>query len=123
MIKTLIMAFVIAVLSGMGIGSGGLLVIYLTQIENVGQVIAQGINLLFFIFSAGAASLFNIKKRKIKWGIVIIMGGAGIAGCILGVFLAGVFGGELLQKIFGAMLILSGFVSLIKMLAQMKRKK
>lgn len=122
MIKTLVMAFIIAVISGMGIGSGGFLVIYLTQIEHVPQIAAQGINLLFFIFSAGASSLFNVKKRTIRWRLIFLMGGAGIVGCLGGVFLAGLFGGDVLQKIFGAMLITSGVVSLVKMLPDLIKK-
>lgn len=122
MLKTLAMAFVIAVISGMGIGSGGFLVIYLTQIENVPQIAAQGINLLFFIFSAGASSLFNIKKRVIRWRLILLMSGAGIVGCLAGVYLAGLFGGDVLQRIFGAMLIISGGVSLVKMLPELVKK-
>ena len=122
MIKTLIMAFIIAVISGMGIGSGGFLVIYLTQIESVPQIAAQGINLLFFIFSAGASSLFNIKRRNIRWRPILLMSGAGIFGCLAGVYLAGLFGGDVLQKIFGAMLIASGGVSLVKMIPDLVKK-
>ena len=42
-------SFLIAVLSGLGVGSGGLLVIYLTLVEKVPQLTAQGTNLIFFI--------------------------------------------------------------------------
>ena len=38
--------FLIAVLSGMGVGSAGLLVAYLTAFADVPQITAQGINLL-----------------------------------------------------------------------------
>ena len=123
MLKTLIMAFFIAVLAGMGIGSGGFLVIYLTQLENTPQIVAQGINLLFFIFSAAASTLFNIKNLKIIWRSVAVMSIAGTLGCLLGTSLAGAISGELLQKIFGGMLILSGSVSLIKMIPELKKQK
>ena len=36
-------AFLIAILSGMGMGSAGLLVVYLTMVEQVPQLTAQGI--------------------------------------------------------------------------------
>ena len=57
--------FVFAVLSGLGVGGGGLLVIYLALFTDVAQLSAQGINLLFFIFSCGASMLVHLSKRKI----------------------------------------------------------
>lgn len=121
MIKTLLISFTIAVLSGLGVGSGGLLVIYLTRFSDIPQITAQGINLLFFLFSASAASLVNIKSRKIMWSCVITMSIAGIGGCLIGTFLAGILGNTILRKIFGAMLIITGAASIIKMIFQKKK--
>ena len=45
----------IGTLTGMGIGGGGLLVIYLTAVRGMPQLSAQGCNLLFFIFAASAS--------------------------------------------------------------------
>ena len=42
--------FFAAMLSAMGVGGGGLLVIYLTEILGMEQRCAQGINLLFFLY-------------------------------------------------------------------------
>ena len=47
-----IVALITSVLSGLGIGGGGLLVIYLAFFTDTPQITAQGINLLFFIFSS-----------------------------------------------------------------------
>ena len=51
-------AFLIAILSGMGVGSAGLLVVYLTMVLGAPQLTAQGINLLFFLPSALIACFF-----------------------------------------------------------------
>ena len=59
-----------AVLSGLGVGSGGLLVIYLTLIEGYEQIGAQGVNLLFFLFSSGSAMLYHLVHRKIYYSVV-----------------------------------------------------
>lgn len=120
MIKTLMISFIIAVLSGLGIGSGGLLVIYLTQFESVSQITAQGINLLFFLFSAGAASVLNIKSKKIMWSCVVVMSVSGIIGCLLGTSLADMLGNNILKKFFGAMLIVTGLLSLLKIISDRK---
>lgn len=110
--KTAIAALIIALLSGMGVGSGGLLVIYLTLIENVPQLTAQGINLLFFVFASSSSLLLHITKRKIYLGAVLIMGTCGILGSLIGSFIAANLSADTLGKIFGAMLVISGVLSL-----------
>jgi uncharacterized membrane protein YfcA len=52
MIFDVIVSFVLAALSGIGVGGGGLFVIFLAIFTDTPQLIAQGMNLLFFIFSA-----------------------------------------------------------------------
>ena len=43
------------ILSGFGIGGGSLLLIYMTSFAGLPQDLAQGINLLYFLPTAGAA--------------------------------------------------------------------
>ncbi len=50
-----VVGFITALLAGLGIGGGGLLVIYLVLWTNCEQLSAQGINLLFFLFSSASA--------------------------------------------------------------------
>ena len=45
-------AFLLSALSGMGVGGGGLFVIYLAFATDMPQLSAQGANLLFFLCSA-----------------------------------------------------------------------
>lgn len=110
--KIAIASLIIALLSGMGIGSGGLLVIYLTLFERVPQLTAQGINLLFFIFAAASSLLLHVTKRKIYIGAVLLMGACGILGSLLGSTVAARLPSHILGKIFGAMLVISGILSL-----------
>ena len=110
----IIASFIIALLSGMGIGSGGLLVIYLTVMTDVEQLAAQGANLLFFLFSSGAALLYNIRKRNIYWSAVLFLSVIGILGALFGSFVAGIIPTGILQKLFGTMLTVSGIVTLFK---------
>ena len=57
-------ALIIAVLSGMGVGSGGLLVLYLTMVRDTPHLTAQGLNLLFFIFASGASLCIHLTRRQ-----------------------------------------------------------
>ncbi len=110
----IIASFVIALLSGMGIGSGGLFVIYITLISDSGQLAAQGANLLFFLFSSAAALLYNIKKRNIYWSAVLFLSVIGILGALLGSLVAGIIPTAILRKTFGILLTVSGALTLFK---------
>ena len=114
LIIDIIASFLIAVLSGMGIGSGGLLVIYLTFADALPQLTAQGINLLFFIFSSGAAMTVHLRRRKIFWGAVLAMSVFGVIGALLGSFAAGHLPTSVIRKLFGGMLTVSGIFALFK---------
>lgn len=107
-----IVAFIIAALSGLGIGSGGLLVIYLTLAQGADQLIAQGINLLFFLFSSSASMAFHFKKRRLFGGVILIMSLAGLVGAAAGSFFALSLPSHILRRLFGGMLVASGIAVL-----------
>lgn len=116
--KNIIFSFfipiVIAVLSGMGLGGGGLFVVYLNIFSDLPQIYMQAINLVFFIFAAGASLLIHLTRRKIYFKAVLLMGVFGIAGSLIGSAVALSVDGELLGKIFGVMLIGAGIYSFFK---------
>lgn len=107
-----IISFIIALVSGMGLGGGGLFAVYLSVFTDTPQLSVQGFNLLFFIFCAGASVIVQLFKRKINFFAVLIMTLAGIVGALLGTLLAGVMPEEWLRKIFGVMLISAGMIAL-----------
>ena len=119
----IIASFAIALLSGMGIGSGGLFVIWLTLAENTPQLTAQGLNLLFFIFSSGASLTVHLTKRKIAWGAVALLTITGVGGALIGGYISGLINAAAMKKLFGAMLILSGLVSLIKKRGEVSKSR
>ena len=110
----LLASFFVALLAGLGVGGGGLLVLYLTLVRHIPQAEAQGINLLFFLCAAGAAFLVNRKRRRFRWQTVLLLAISGIIMAIPGALLATVVNPMLLRKGFGGLLILSGIVSLFR---------
>ena len=60
--------FLLAAASGMGIGGGGLLVVYLTVIHASDQASAQAFNLLFFIIAATTSAIIKYKKGSCEKG-------------------------------------------------------
>lgn len=101
----MIATFVVAMLAGMGIGSGGLLVIYLTLLRGAEQLSAQGINLLFFLFASGASMLIHLKRRRIFLLAVVIMVAAGLPAAYLGTRLVMVLDERAIRILFGAFLV------------------
>lgn len=116
-----VVSFMIALLSGMGVGSGGLLVVYLTLVENLSQLQAQGINLLFFIFSAGASTAVNFRAGDVYTGALLAAGAGGIAGAVVGAFLSAIVSPALLRRFFGVMLVYSGLKSLFGVFVRRKK--
>lgn len=106
--KEFVIPLLIAVLSGLGVGSGGLLVIYLTLIENIPQLHAQGMNLIFFICASSSSVIYNLKKRNVPLKLVLLLSVVGVLGAFLGTKLSLIIDEGVTRKIFGAMLILSG---------------
>lgn len=110
----ILVSFGIAVLSGLGVGSGGLLVIYLTLLGAVPQLQAQGINLVFFIFSAGASMPMHLLHRRILLPLCILLIVSGIPGALIGSSLAAILPAALLRRLFGAFLVIAGLLTLTR---------
>lgn len=106
-------AFVIAILSGLGVGSGGLLVVYLTATGQMDAASARSTNLLFFVISASTASVLNLRSRKFDPRLIFLMCSFGIIGCIGGTFAAIHISAETVRGMFGGMLVLSGLYVLL----------
>lgn len=104
----LILGTILGFLSGIGIGGGSLLILWLTIVLEMPQQIARGINLLFFIPSALVACFFRWRQGALDLKTVLP---AVICGCIgAGIFswLSTMLDTRILQKIFGVLLILTG---------------
>ena len=117
-----IASFVIAILSGLGVGSGGLFVIWLTMIEGLDSISARGYNLLFFVFSASAALVFHALRKRLRVRLVVFMSLFAAVGTVVGVLLGQRISPDLLRKFFGVLLVVSGTYTLITKLPALVRK-
>lgn len=114
MIFDVIISFVLAALSGLGVGGGGLFVIFLAIFTDTPQLIAQGMNLLFFIFSASSSLIIHLTHRKIYVSLIFVLILSGALGAIFGTFVSQKIDPNILRKIFGAMLVITGIFTLKK---------
>lgn len=95
-------------IGAMGLGGGGVLVLYLALVLNMGQVEAQGINLLFFIPIAAVSLIIHSKNHLIQWKKALPMILTGLVGVAAGTFLLGKIEPTLLRKIFAVFIFLIG---------------
>ena len=109
----IILSFLSAVLAGMGVGSAGFLVAYLTLVISMPQLEAQLINLIFFISSALAAIAVNWHKKRLCPKVILLCAIPGCVGAVCGASFAYTVDGGSLGKAFGVLLIILGGITLI----------
>ena len=107
-------ALLVGILAGLGVGSGGLLILYLTAADGMDQLTAQGTNLAFFVFALGAALLVHLRKRELSLPILGFLAAFGTLGAALGSFTASAVNTDLLRIALGALLLVMGAVSLFR---------
>jgi len=107
--------FLLAAASGMGIGGGGLLVVYLTVIHASDQASAQAFNLLFFIIAATTSAIIKYKKGSIgSLKNTAICSALAIPGIFAGTALRNILPIPFIRTMFGVMLILTGAIVLFR---------
>ncbi len=113
-----IIAFLCAALSGMGVGGGGLFLIYLTLAAGADQKEAQLCNLLFFLAASAASLLCHVTRRRISPAAVGALAAGGIPGALLGAAAARAMSADALSVILGVFLLAAGALSLRRTLRQ-----
>ena len=123
MLLDVLITLAIATLSGLGVGSAGLLVTFLVLVREVPQITAQSSNLVFFLFSSGSALLIHAFRTPLLGKFLFFLIPAGLLGSIFGVALAGALPETLLRQIFGVLLILLGLLGLFRKKQKNKQQK
>lgn len=103
----LIVGTILGFLSGMGVGGGSLLLLWLTSAVGMEFETARSINLMFFFPAALAASAFRLRQISVRKLIP-----AAAAGCIAAAAFSIVsqnWNINLLRKGFGILLLFTAF--------------
>lgn len=105
-ISNIIFSCLAGIIGSMGMGSGTVLIIYLTIFLNYEQTKAQGINLLFFlpcaIYSIVTYLRYGMINKKPLAKLIL----SGIIGACAGYAVLNLMPTELLGKLFGGFLVL-----------------
>lgn len=104
---------VLGFLTGLGVGGGSLLILWLTILAGVDQSIARGINLLFFLPSALIACCFRWKQGTLQLRKILPAIIAGCAAAGLFAWLGQNIHAEVLKKLFGVLLLFTGLRELL----------
>lgn len=107
-ITDIIASVIAAVISSMGLGGGGVLILYLTLFRDTEQLTAQGLNLLFFIPCSITSLIVYSKNKMIKYRQLLYIVSGGIIGVFLGRFLLKQINPYYLKIAFAVFLIAVG---------------
>ena len=108
MVIKLLVGTVLGFLTGLGIGGGSLLILWLTMVMGMPQAIARGINLLFFLPAAAIACCFRRKQGmlQIRKLLPAILSGA-VTAAVFSLIGMGI-NTDILKKFFGILLLFTG---------------
>ena len=103
-----LVASVLGILAGLGLGGGSLLILYVTAIIGMDPVTARGLNLLFFLPTSLISTLLRIRSRSLPIKKVMPAVVAGTVCAVLFSYISNRMDMELLRRLFGGLLILTG---------------
>ena len=110
---TILVGSALGFLTGLGVGGGSLLMVWLTAVLGMEPLAARSVNLLFFLPGAAIAILFRKRQGSIQWKPIL---SPAIAGCIAAALcsrLSTAVDNSIFRKAFGVLLILAGIRELV----------
>ena len=110
----ILVPFGIGVLAGLGVGSGGLFILFLTEWAALSQHEAQGVNLAVFAVALAAALLVHMRRYTPNPALLFTVLAFGTLGALGGAALAAVISAGALRFFLGLFLSLSGGFVLLR---------
>lgn len=104
----LIVGTLLGFLTGLGVGGGSLLILWLTLVLEMSQTAARGINLLFFLPSAAISCYLRWKQGTVTLKKVLPAIFAGCAAAAVFSLISTRIDLEILKKLFGVLLLATG---------------
>lgn len=104
---------VLGFFSGLGVGGGSLLVLWLTLVLDFDPGTARMLNLLFFLPSAAVSCLFRWKQGRLSLKKLLPAVMAGCLSAILFSHIGQEMDMEWMKKLFGILLLITGIRELL----------
>ena len=109
----LVVGSILGFLTGLGVGGGSLLMVWLTAVLGMNPITARGINLLFFLPGAAAALCFRKRQGLLRPRNVLPAALAGCAAAAVCSKLSTAVDNPFFRTIFGVILIAAGIRELL----------
>ena len=107
-----ILIFLLAIPLGLGVGGGGLLLIYLTDILQLPRETAVYLNLVFFLSALLASAASHIRRKRISYPVLGKILLFSVPCVLLGRVCASLLSDVLLRILLGSFLLFSGIFTL-----------
>lgn len=115
------LSLLLGVAAGLGVGGGGLLVLYLAGLCGMPPYTAQGINLSFYLCAVLGAFPVHIKKQTLSWRLLFELCILGVPASLLGALLGAHIPQRAARIAMGCFLLAGGVLALLSPLLQKRR--
>lgn len=121
-VLNLLASFFAASLAAMGVGGGGLLVLYLVFVLGYEQLPAQGLNLLFFICASACSLPLHFIKKRVMLKTALLFAVTGAVGAVIGCYVSAYLPKNYTRIAFGAFITVAGVITLYKTFISAKKE-
>lgn len=111
--KLILIGIISGIVTGLGMGGGSILILFLTIFMDVTQHTAQAANLIFFIPTSISAIYVYIKNKNVDSKIGIKLLYTVIIGAIIGSYLTNSIDSSSLKKYFGIFILTVGIIDCV----------
>lgn len=111
--KLILIGIISGIITGLGMGGGSILILFLTMFMNVSQHTAQAANLIFFIPTSISAIYVYFKNKNIDKKVGRKLLYTVIIGAITGACLTKYIDSTNLKKYFGMFILAVGIIDII----------
>ena len=119
----IIIGILAGIFTGLGLGGGSVLILFLTLFLNLEQHVAQSTNLLFFIPSALVCIILNTKRKLINFKNAIFFVVFGVIGAVCGAVISKNMPVTKLRKLFGLFISAYEIYSYFKLYIKGKKRQ
>ena len=119
----IIFGLISGIVTGLGMGGGTILILFLSLFMGVEQHIAQATNLVFFVPTALATIAMNLREKNVDIKLAINISFFGIIGAIIGAIISNNINSENLRKYFAIFIFIIALHEVYELYKVYKNKR
>ena len=119
----IIFGIISGIVTGLGMGGGTVLILLLSLFMGLEQHISQATNLVFFIPTAIATIVTNLKQKNVDLKLAINISLFGIIGAMIGSIISNNIDSNNLKKYFAIFILIIALHEIYELYREYKRKR